>query len=148
MPTPEVRYVDPPPHDWDNWRDCLTWLLEVYSSPELAELLGVAEATAYGWRQGTEPEPPARRDLLYLARLFRGRLQGIEARGYQLEALEPTITPQFDTPPEGPLVDEQGEPIDPADAQGLPTGSKRAAINQRLRELAARRHGGGDDGDD
>lgn len=137
--------------DWNDWRVCLAWLLDIYSAPELAQLLGMSERTVYPWgneNAPTTPEHSSRRDLIDLACIVRGRLKAREARAYA-NALAPTppappaapmFTQQFDAPaePEESMDSADDEGIEPS---GIPTDPrKRAEINARIRE-AQRQHG-------
>lgn len=122
------------PSDWDDWRQCLAWLCELFYVRELAKLFDWPEASLGHWYAGrTRPEPPRRREIIMVARIIRGRLMGIEARGYAWEAQEPLAMPA----PEEPLEEDERAPD--TDELGFPTGERRDQINQRLRELAEAR---------
>lgn len=137
--------------DWNDWRVCLAWLLDIYSAPELAQLLGMSERTVYAWGNESKPSTPehaSRRDLINLARRAQGRLKALETLGYMVEVNPagtvptppPMFTQQFDAPaePEESMDSADDEGIEPS---GIPTDPrKRAEINARLRE-AQRQHG-------
>lgn len=120
-PTAETTTEAPRrPRDWDDWRDCLAWLAELFTAPEMAELFGWPTRSVQHWFAGRQaPDPARRREVMALARLIRGRLAGLEERGTLWEGSVPTTLPAAEEVPPG---------LDP---QGLPTEGRLNSIMGR-----------------
>lgn len=136
--------------DWNDWRVCLAWLLDIYSAPELAEILSTSERTVYAWGNENKPSIPehsSRRDLIELARRQQGMLKGIEVLAYHRRVgAERVPIPSavfFEEQQQGPppLDEDSAEDEKGLEPSGIPTDPrKRAEINARIRE-AQRQHG-------